>query len=98
MLENWVIVLPCFLDDIQELFVIIRIFELIEFGPEDQFIVECLRGGGELDFELLLDGVDPGEAMGELGPLVDLVEVVMVQAVDVERLGLDRMLILGGLL
>lgn len=76
--EDGVVVFPGLFDTEEEVFDGVCVFESIESGPVDEFVVEGLCGHVVFNFKLFLDDVGLGEAIGELGPLVDLVEVVVI--------------------
>ncbi len=96
--EDRVIVFPAFLDAVHKILDGVRVLKPIEPGAVDELIIQGLGGHVVFNFKLLFDDVEFGEAVRELGPLIDLVEVVVVETVDVEGLCLGGLLILDGLL
>lgn len=85
--ENGVIVFPTFLNAIQEILDSISIFQPIEPGSVNQLIIQCLCRHVIFNFILFFNDVGFGESVGELGSLVDLVEIIVIETVDVESLG-----------
>ena len=98
MRENGVIVFPAFLNTQQKVFDGIRILQLIKPGPINEFIIKGLCRHVVFNFILFLNNVGFGEAVGELDPFIDLVEVVVIKTVDVEGLGFEGLLMFDGLL
>lgn len=93
MCEDGIIVFPWLFDTDEEILDSISVFESIESGSIDEFIIECLGGHIILDLILFFDDVGFGETIGELLSFVDFVEIVVIETVDVKGLGLLRLLV-----
>lgn len=98
MSENGVIVFPTFFNTQQKVLNSIRIFQLIEPRPVNQLIIQRLCTHIILHLKLFLNDIEFREPVRELGPFVDLVEVIVVKTVNVESLGFAGLLVLDGLL
>ena len=96
--ENGVIVFPTFLNTQQKVLHSIRILQLIKPGPVNQLIIQRLRSHIVFNFKLLLNHIQLREPVREFRPFINLVEIVVVQAINVERLGFVRLLVLDSLL
>jgi hypothetical protein len=98
MSENRVIVLPTLLNTQQKVLHCVRILQLIKPRPVNQLIIQCLCAHIVFNFELLLDHVQFREPVREFHSLINLVKVVIIQAINVERLGFVGLLVLDCLL
>ena len=96
--ENRVIVLPTLLNTQQKVLHRVRILQLIKPRPVNQLIIQRLCAHIVFNFELLLDHVQFREPVREFHSLINLVKVVIIQAINVERLGFVGLLVLDCLL